>query len=331
MTYCKISLQEVSPGSKYGGYRNASFKKLFGSLKVSPVLAFSRSEFMQDSVKFTKGISISGVQQKLSLKIDDSGELMPVPRGGEFILKPSPEEFPFAAENEHAAMLISGVLDIETAACGLVTFADGELAYITRRFDRLNNGEKRHQEDLLQGFEEPSERKYDHSYEEAGKLILKMTDGKKVAVSDFFRRVVYAYLIGNNDLHLKNISLQRLEGGGTHYYDKLSPNYDCLFTDAFENIDSDGFLALDLFEDGITTEKYGYYGFPTGHDFIELCRRVEIPAVIFGRFIDLIMSKEPVITNTINNSYMPADMKQKAVNTVRDRLRALGRGILDDA
>ena len=124
---------------KHPGYRDADFRSLFGSLKVSPQLPYSRSEFQQNSVKYIKGMSISGVQQKLSLKIDQDYRLIPVSEGGQYILKPSPEEFPNAAENEHAAMITSNLLKTETAACGLVSFSDGELAYITKRFDRLDN------------------------------------------------------------------------------------------------------------------------------------------------------------------------------------------------
>ncbi|MBN7796647.1 type II toxin-antitoxin system HipA family toxin [Parahaliea mediterranea] len=329
MAYCKISLKEVPRGSKYEDYHDAAFKKLFGSLKVSPVLPFSRSEFKQDSVKYTKGMSISGVHQKLSLIIDANGYLSPVNQGGEFILKPSPEEFPFAAENEHAAMLISDLLGIDTAHCGLVAFSDGELAYVTKRFDRLANGQKRHQEDLLQGFNMQSDRKYDKSYEEAGRLVFEMTDGKKSVVSDYLRRVVYAYLIGNSDLHLKNLSLQKNEDNKTHFYDKLSPNYDCLFTDTYESLEDAGFFALDLFKDGETTGEYDHYGYPTGYDFLELCRRLDIPTTIFAKFVDLIVKRKSEVIEMINRSFMPEKMKEKALETVEDRLRVMQVGAFE--
>ena len=290
------------------------------------MLALSRAEFKKDSVKFTKGMSISGVQQKLSLLINDENLLTPVTEKGEYILKPSPEEFPNAAENEHAAMVTSQILNISTARCGLVSFSEGELAYISKRFDRNKDGTKQHQEDLVQGFDMKSERKYEKSYEEAGRLIAEMTNGKKSVVLDFIHRVIHAYLIGNNDMHLKNISLQKKSDNTSKFYDKLTPNYDCLFTDAFENINIDGFLALDLLEDDFS-EQYQYYGYYTGHDFIELGRRLNIPEKSIKNLINKIKNKREPLIKAIENSYMPEKMRNKSVELINDRLRALLVGI----
>jgi len=326
MSYCKISLKKLTKTMKHPGYRDTDFRSLFGSLKVSPQLPFSRSEFQQSSVKYIKGMSISGVQQKLSLKIDPDYRLILVSEGGEYILKPSPEEFPNAAENEHAAMITSKLLKIETATCGLVSFSDGELAYITKRFDRPGNKEKLHQEDLVQGFGMSSSRKYDESYEAAGKLINGMTNGKMSVVLDFIRRVTHAYLIGNDDMHLKNISLQKLEGNTSHYYDKLTPNYDSLFTGAFENINSESFLAIDLLESGFS-EKYEYYGYYTGYDFIEFGARLNIPERLVKKTIKDITNQMNSIQDVAKKSYMPAAMKTKAIQVIGDRARVLSIGM----
>jgi serine/threonine-protein kinase HipA len=322
MTYCKISLKKEQKNAKHPGYRDDAFRSLFGSTKVKPELPFSRSEFKQDSVKYIKGMSISGVQQKLLLKIDDNYELIPVSEGGVYILKPSPEEFPNAAENEHAAMITSSLLKIDTAPCGLVSFTEGDLAYITKRFDRLENGEKQHQEDLVQGFGMDSSRKYDESYEACGKLIDKMTNGKKAVVLDFVRRVIHAYLIGNDDMHLKNISLQRGHENASRYYDKLTPNYDSLFTEAFENINSEGYLALDLLESGFS-ENYEHYGYYTGYDFIELGIRLNIPERLIKKIIGDMANKKEPMKEVVKNSYMPDEMKKRAMNLIDDRSRVL--------
>jgi len=326
MDYCKISLKKVPKNAKYSDYTDTAFISLFDSTKVKPKLAFSRSEFKQDSVKYTKGMSISGVQQKLSLKINNQNELVPVTEKGEYILKPSPEEFPNAAENEHTAMITSQLLDIPTATCGLVSFSEGELAYITKRFDRLKNGEKQHQEDLVQGFEMKSDNKYDKSYEEAGKLIAEMTNGKQSVVLDFIFRVIHAYLIGNNDMHLKNISLQKRADNSSKFYDKLAPNYDCLYTEEFENVDNDGFLALDLLS-GDFSDHYLHYGFYTGHDFIELGNRLNIREISIKKFIRKIKSKEESLISTIKDSYMPEAMREKAIGIISDRMRVLLIGV----
>ena len=326
MTNCKISLKPVDIRSKYPDYRDSEFVALFRSLRVNPTMSLTRAAFKRESVRYTTGLSISGVQQKLSIAINDQYQLEPVTTGGKYILKPSPEEFPHAAENEHAAMRTGALLGIPTAGCGLVSFADDELVYITRRFDRIEDSKKLHQEDLVQGFAMPSDNKYDCSYEEAGALILDMTNGRKTVVLDYLRRIIHAYLIGNDDMHLKNTSLQRSAGNTTRFYDFLTPNYDCLFAGVFENRDIGDFLALDMFADGFS-DAFEEYGFYTGHDFLELARRFGIPEKPVRSFVVDITNKIPELTATVDRSYMPVEMKRAANALITDRLHALQLGL----
>jgi len=325
MTYCKISLKAVTRSAKYPDYQNSAFTNLFRSLRVNPTLNLTRAAFKRESVRYTKGLSISGVQQKLSMAINAAHEIEPVTTGGRYILKPSPEEFPNAAENEHTAMLSGRLLGIRTADCGLVSFADGELVYITRRFDRVDGADvdsKIHQEDLLQGFDTQSDDKYSRSHEEAGALILDMTDGRQTVVLDYLKRIMHAYLVGNDDMHLKNTSLQKIAGNTTRFYDRLTPNYDCLFASAFENRDAAYFLALDLFADGFS-EQFEEYGFYTGFDFIELARRFGISEKPVRSFVKEIAKKMPGLLALIDHSYMPAAMKAAARDQAVDRLKAM--------
>jgi len=327
--YCKISLKKLTGKQSKPGYDNTEFKALFGSTRVNPCLPFSRSEFFQSSKANTQGMSISGVQQKLSLREDHKHELVATAEGGEYILKPSPETYPHAAENEHAAMQVSRLMGIETAQCGLVTFNGGELVYITKRFDRLADGSKRHQEDLMQCFDLPSDDKYDKTYEEAGKLINKVTNGKQAVVLDFVRRVILAYVTGNDDLHLKNFSVQRLVGNTNHFYDKLTPNYDYLFCDAFRTDDKGmGLLALGLLhdqEDGdeYFTDMYNHYGYYTGYDFLELGRRLGLQEKPIRTFINKLNVNQKKITNLIDHSYMPDSMKTRTIKLVESRIQAM--------
>ena len=326
MNYCRISLKPVKRTSKYKNYIDSEFKKLFQSLRVNPVLAFTRKEFFRESPSKSKGMSISGVQQKLSLKINPNKKLEITPLGGEYILKPSPETFPNASENEHCAMVTSRLLGIETAACGLISFLDGELVYITKRFDR-NGDNKIHQEDLVQGFGMKSEDKYASSYENAGKLIHAMTGGKASAVFDFFCRVVHAYIIGNDDMHLKNLSLQKLPGNNGLYYDRMTPNYDSLFTNAFDHVEGYGFLALDLLESekhGVFSKAYEKYGFYTGHDFMALGNKLGLREKPVATFISNVRKKESLLVDLVSCSCMPLEMKKKAGLMISERIKALG-------
>ena len=345
--YCKISLKKLRGQQVREGYHNAAFKNVFGSTKVNSCLPFSRAEFFQSSRQHIQGMSISGVQQKLSLKESEQHTLIAVAEGGEYILKPSPESYPYAAENEHAAMQVSQLLGIDTARCGLVSFDGGELAYITKRFDRGDGGAKLHQEDLVQCFDLPSDDKYSLTYEEAGKRIQEVTGGKQAAVLDFVRRVMLAYMMGNDDLHLKNFSVQRLAGNTGHHYDKLTPNYDCLFCDAFKTAaeettgmgllalgllldkDGDGLFheksdeAVDKESDEYFSERFTYYGYYTGYDFLELGRRLSLPEKPVRSFINKLNSHQKKITDLIAHSFMPEAMKVSATATVNVRIKAL--------
>lgn len=330
-SYCKISLKPLTAKEAETGYKTTALRNLLGSTKVSPHLLFSRSEFFQSSRQYSQGMSVSGVQQKLSLKINEHRQLVPTSENGTYILKPSPETYPNAAENEHTAMLLSALVGIETAVCGLVDFADGELAYITRRFDRLNGGGKVHQEDLLQCFNMLSERKYSKTYEEAGRLIQEVSGGKQAVVLDFVRRVIFAYLIGNDDLHLKNFSVQRLGDNTGLYYDKLTPNYDCLFCEAFNADGSEkglGQLALGLLldpEEGDEqfSKAQQYYGYYTGIDFIELGKRLDIPEKPIVKFIDQLHRNQADMLSLIQFGFMPQSMKEHTSALLESRLRAL--------
>ncbi|GGX68961.1 type II toxin-antitoxin system HipA family toxin [Saccharospirillum salsuginis] len=335
MTYdrCLATLKAISGREAASGYSQRALKQVFGTSKVTFPLSYDRQEFFSKSVEYSKGISISGVQEKLSLRLDRaSNELVVTRNNGEYILKPSPEAFPNAAENEHAAMLASQKIGIETALCTLVPFKTGELAYLTRRFDRLESGDKRPQEDLLQIGGLPPKAKYDVSYEKAGELVDQATGGKRAVKLDLFRRVLFAYAIGNNDLHTKNLSLQRAVESSSRFYDKLTPNYDVLFVQAFDNTKEGQFMACDLLTDPETgeeefTEPYQEYGFYTGYDFLELGRRYGLPERAVIRAIRNQVDSQGDMIELIQSSYMPEEMKREAEVIVVGRCRAISTGI----
>ena len=325
MRFCKISLKPIERNAKYPEYTNAEFRKLFGSLKVNPQLAFTRQDLFEESPRLSQGMSLSGMQQKLSFTLNDQMDLVPTATKGDYILKPSPEEYPHAAENEHCAMVSSRLLGIETALCGLIAFQDGELVYLTKRFDRTPQG-KLHQEDLAQGFNKNSASKYSESYESAGHLISQMTRGKIAVVRDFFYRVVHAYLIGNDDMHLKNICLLKLVENTGLFYDKLTPHYDCLFTHAFKNYSAQGVLALDLLKEeaeGLFSEAYEKAGYYTSADFRILGNRLGLRDQLLASFFRKVTQLETPLRQLIQHSYMPLDMKNRAESLVRERMKAL--------
>ncbi|MEH6576562.1 MAG: HipA domain-containing protein [Amphritea sp.] len=305
--------------------KDSAAVKMFGSSAVSAHLNVSRQELFAEGVRFTKGMSISGVQQKLSLKLDLATKvLVPTSTGGEYILKPTPDGLPYCAEMEHLCMEISRALKIETALCGLVKFSDGELAYITKRFDRIGN-QKLHIEDLCSLSDKLKEDKYKSTYETAGRVLSEVTGGKIGVLDDFFKRVLLAYLIGNDDLHLKNISVMRLPDNTEQVYDKLSPNYDNLCTE-FYNAGMIGYLAMPLLdrdEIGNFSKAYDYYGYYTHADFIALAEGIGLPAKAAEKSLKSINSALIKIKALITQSYISDEYKTKLEQLIEQRYRAI--------
>ena len=95
------------------------------------------------------------------------------------------------------------IAGVEHPACGLLTLADGSLAYVVRRFDRPDGGGKLRQEDFCQYATEPA-----------------------VESLKLFRQMVFCWWTGNGDMHLKNFSLLTGPDGTV----RLSPAYDLLCT-----------------------------------------------------------------------------------------------------
>lgn len=318
---CRSTLLPVEEGL----YRANAAKELFSPFSPVSQLPFTRRDFFTEGPKYVEGMSISGVQQKLSLKIDKDNRFIIVNRDGTHILKPSPESYPFAAENEQCAMALSRMMGIPTAPSAIIPFADGEYAYITRRYDRTEVG-KKHQEDLAQGFDIPKKDKYSKSYEEALLLSRKMSGGKLSVVRDLFNRILFAYIIGNDDMHLKNISLLKEVKNHTEFYDSLTPNYDQLFATSFEKKSAIGYLALDLLkeeQDGEFSDAYKIHGYYTSFDFYLLGQRTGLNSNVVRSLIKTFVDRENHMILMIKRSYMPDEMKHRAVNTVTGRLKAL--------
>jgi serine/threonine-protein kinase HipA len=321
---CKICLGPVEKNDQAKGYHTVCIKKLLGSPKVSPVLDFSKKEFMAISRDKSQGMSISGVQKKLSMLIMKD-KIVPADNQGTHILKPTPFEYPEASENEHLTMLIGAALGIETPPLGLVSFNDGELAYIIKRFDRIDSQGKIHQEDLAQAMgvirDANGEYKYSRSYEEAASLIYEASGRKLAPVLRFFERLLFNYLICNGDYHLKNTSLMRKPGNKTGFYDGLSPNYDCLQTKFYFPQETD--MALDLFKDDYLSESLQLIGFATKKDFIEFGKRILLTDPAIENAIRKIESKTSNITALIQRSFLSVEKKQFYRQQLEERCKRL--------
>lgn len=176
-----------------------------------------------------RSVTIPGVQPKLSLSLvkdtlDDNakGRLTIVGAlGGNYIFKPPSHSYPETPENEHVTMRIAEAFGINVVKSSLIRMLSGELAYITKRIDRTETGEKIHMLDMFQITEAFD--KYRSSMEKIGKALDEHSDNTLLDKVYFLELSVFSFLTGNNDMHLKNFSM--IDAGGRW---TLSPAYDLL-------------------------------------------------------------------------------------------------------
>lgn len=325
MNYCPGCLKEG-----YETYCPPCRKALFDGKKVSHILPFTRPEFTEIKLNQSGRLSISGIQIKHSLKLDEK-TLKLQERNGEYILKPVPhgsfQNLAAVPANEHLSMQIaSQVFKINTARNAIIFFSDGEMAYITRRFDVMADGRRVLQEDFAQIMERTEvshgrNYKYDASYEDIAKYMHKAIAAYPIEAEKYFKLVLYNYLISNGDAHLKNFSLFRNERFGDYL---LTPAYDLLNTSL--HVPSERDFALELFSDGYTTEAYKAGSKYTRSDFYEFAVRIFYAAsqLRINKFLDEIISKKDEITELVQKSFLPIELQEKYLESVdkkRERLR----------
>lgn len=221
-------------------------KKLFGKPQP-PVIGFNESQIEEMAGAIIRSHSaVTGVQPKLSLSIakgknkNDLERFTIVGLFGGYILKPASTQYEQLPEVEDLTMHLADIATIKTVPHSLIRLSSGNLAYITKRVDR-NKKQKIHMEDMCQITERLTEDKYYGSYEQIAKAILKYSVNPGLDVVNFYEQVLFSYLTGNADMHLKNFSLINTPGIGY----TLAPAYDMVATALVNPADNEE-LALTL-------------------------------------------------------------------------------------
>jgi serine/threonine-protein kinase HipA len=334
-----INELKYCPGTLAEGFTTYSprcLRKLFNGKKVSHILPYSppqqSEEVAENFMENRKRISISGVQEKLSLLLEKNQ--LRITRAGEqgtYILKPIPADIKKPDQvpaNEHLTMqLARQVYGINTAENAMIFFRDGQPAYITKRFDVKDDGSlpsgKWGTEDFASLAGKTKDNtginfKYALSYEEMGLLIQKYVAAWRVEVEKFFSLVVFNYLYSNGDAHLKNFSL--LESTNGDYL--LSPAYDLINTKLHVD-DTDFALEKGLFADEFQSGQYKKSGHPSKADFIELARRIGIMESRIEKLLNPFLEKNPLVEALVNRSYLNEANKRGYIlmyNTKRNYL-----------
>lgn len=298
MNYCLICQKENREKSIA---HLRCIKKLFG-INYYPKVNLSLNEVSIKGQEMAGKLSISGVQTKLSLKLNrKTRQLEVVSTGGDYILKPQISQWPNIPENESLSMAIAFDLGIETPLFSLIKLKDGSWAYLVKRFDR-NKGLKRHQEDFCQILEE--ENKYKGSYEQIAGKLKEVSTFPGLDLQLFFERVLFFFLIGNGDAHLKNFSLI--------YNDKqnirLSPAYDIVSSKLV--IPEEEELAIPMNGKKNNLKR---------RDFDSFAERFNIKTDVCYKNI----LKQEVFDKFIGGSKLPDEQTQKLSAIFKERLKAL--------
>jgi serine/threonine-protein kinase HipA len=299
----------LNPTDETTEYHSKCSKSFFGVSKA-PTLDLTRDTVQQYAAQSILARStITGVQKKLSLGLEGNNSkdtrLTVVGLWGNFILKPPSDDYPFLPENEDTVMRVASLLKIPVVPHAMIRLATGELSYITRRIDRDKLNGKIPMEDFCQISERLTEDKYKGSVERIGKLLREHSIFPGLDISDLFERVLFNFIIGNSDMHLKSYSLIETPQGM-----RLSPAYDLLST----------VLAIpeDPEESALTIN--GKKSKLALVDFDSLAQYFSIPNTVVVNLYKKFTKAKNDIFEIIENGYLPADLKSRLKEIVKERV-----------
>ncbi len=222
MNICPITYQPC--GDKK--YSVKGLKLLSRNLTQLKDLPLTQEEQLREAAIRADKMSIQGVQPKLSAKLNIKDEVFDVvDRGGEYILKPQNNFYPEMPENESLTMKMAELIGIEVPLSGMIYSSDGKFTYFIKRFDRYGRNKKLSVEDFAQLAGKSRETKYDYSMEKLVTLIETFCTFPAIEKVKLFRLTIFNFLVGNEDMHLKNFSLITRDNKV-----ELSPAYDLLNT-----------------------------------------------------------------------------------------------------
>jgi serine/threonine-protein kinase HipA len=243
-TRCLYCYKSLSDGAV--DFHSACSKKMFGQ-SLPPELPYSENQLEKLAEEVIKtSTTVTGVQPKLSLHLSTEKEPKAASKftivglWGGYILKPPTPNYSQLPEVEDLTMHLATIAKINVVPHSLIRLRSGSLGYITKRIDRVKK-DKLQMEDMCQLTERLTEDKYNGSYEQIGKAILKYSTNPGLDLVNFFELVLFSYLTGNADMHLKNFSLIQQANAGM----VLSAAYDLVATKIVNPADDEE-LALTL-------------------------------------------------------------------------------------
>ena len=308
MRRCSITYSQVEEGY----YSVNGLKLLSPALKHLGILDFTAEELRMEAMQRATKLSIQGVQPKLSAVLNiKQGKFELVDKGGKFILKPQHHFFPELPQNEDLTMRLAKIIGIEIPLHGLVYCKDGSMTYFIKRFDRKGQKDKLAVEDFAQLAGMSRETKYNYSMEKLVKLIDEYCTFPVLEKVKLFRLVIFNYLIGNEDMHLKNYSIIVRNGKV-----ELSPAYDLLnSTIVLKGEIEEIALTLKGKKSNLNSELLiTYFG----------KERCSLTDKVIEKILNNVRQAFPEWTEMIRKSFLSEEMKEKYKMLLQNRIDNLG-------
>ena len=244
MSRCLYCYQPL--GKQEIDFHPSCSRKFFGLL-IPPLIPYTEAQMEELALQVVKSqMTVTGVQPKISLGLarredkEEPKRFTIVGLWGGYILKPPTENYPQLPEVEDLTMHLAAIAKIKVVPHTLIRLQSGSLAYLTKRIDR-DKHHKLYMEDMCQLTERLTEDKYHGSYEQIAKAISRYSTSPGLDIVNFFEQVLFSFLTGNADMHLKNFSMIRQPGQGN----LLAPAYDMVATTLVNPADDED-LALTL-------------------------------------------------------------------------------------
>ena len=308
----KASIEEVE-----SGWHKKCVKAFFGGSKL-PILDISEETLKRLAEESTnKGFTVPGVQKKLSLHLTEGASprltLVNYPTG--YILKPQTEEYETLPEAEYLVMQMAKKVGIKTVPFALIKMnGQGDLAYITKRIDRVTVDGKKQMlamEDFCQLEERLTEDKYKSSYERCAKVIQKYSSMAKFDLTELYLRLVFSFVIGNSDMHLKNFSMIEKAEGSAEYV--LSSAYDLLPVNAIMPEDEEEF-ALTMCKKKRKVKR---------KDFLSFAEEIGIEKITAEKLLSMVIKEKETLLAMTDESYLSEGLKARLKEIISARIGVL--------
>ena len=308
MNRCPITYEEC--GNKL--YSEKGLKLLSPALKELSPLDFTAEELRAEAMLRASKMSIQGVQPKLSAILNIKEDRFDIAdKNGKYILKPQHFAYPELPQNEDLTMRLAETIDIEVPLHGMVYSKDNSFTYFIKRFDRKGQIGRIPVEDFAQLAGMSRDTKYNYTMEKLVKLIDDYCTFPAIEKSRLFKRVLFNYLVGNEDMHLKNFSVITHEGKT-----ELSPAYDFLnSTIVLKGEIEEIALPINGKKKNLNRSSLiDYFG----------KERCGLTDIVIEKNIDSIKAVLPQWFDMIDISFLSAEMKEKYVNLLQKRIKVLG-------